>query len=261
MMLLLPEATGIEISIVTVIQVRLILLLEIAPDGFPALRIQRRILIDNILELIHHGSVRNEHHGIFKMHLDITGRVTSEEAVNPGFRKEFHRHGMGLCRLHGDIRMFTNRIISGEVSLEGMATLMGDHICIIRSSIEVGENEGRSVVRDISHISAGCLILPALYIEEFILTHKIHEFTGLRRQLSIEFPAGCEYLLVVTDWHGIPLIEVNSFIKIHQMVYAQALSSSLMQFFHKGNKILLHLPAEGSNLLCSIGITHHSGIT
>ena len=66
--LLLPEAPLFHKGIVRIIQMGLILLLQGSPKQFSLLRSHFRILIDNVLELIHHGAVGNKHQELFKMH-------------------------------------------------------------------------------------------------------------------------------------------------------------------------------------------------
>lgn len=65
-MLLLPEAAHLIVRVTGVVKMRLVLTLEITPYTVSLLRRQRRLGIADILELVDHRPVRDEHDGILK---------------------------------------------------------------------------------------------------------------------------------------------------------------------------------------------------
>ena len=176
MMLFLPETALLKIVISGIIQMWFVLTFQITPHFISLFRCQFRIRIYNILKLIYHRSVRNENTGIFKMHIHIICSACAKKQIHPGFRKEFHGHGMGFRRFHGDIGMFPNRISCYHKSLKCMSALMCDHICISTRSIEICKNKRSLIIREIRHISAGFFGFTPQHIKQVIVTHKIHEF-------------------------------------------------------------------------------------
>lgn len=82
-MLLLPEAAHLIVRVTGVVKMRLVLTLEITPYTVSLLRRQRRLGIADILELVDHRPVRDEHDGILKMHPDVVLRAGAEEKIHP----------------------------------------------------------------------------------------------------------------------------------------------------------------------------------
>ena len=180
MMLLLPEAALLIVVIPGIIQVRLVLPLQVPPDLVAGLRVKRRIVVNDILELVDHRPVRDKAAAVLKVHVHIVLRARSEEQIHPGLGEEFHRHGVRFSRLHRDIRMLSDRIIGDNPALEGMSALMRDDIRIPGGSVEVCEDEWSLVVRQVRHV-ASCLLCPAPdYVKQMIVAHEVHELSGLR---------------------------------------------------------------------------------
>ena len=154
--------------------------LQLLPCRMSLIRCQIRIAVDNMLEFVHHASVRNKCDRIFQMHLSVCVSFFFKKQIHPWFCKEFHRHRMNLCCLHRDIPMLFDRITSRNISLERMTALMCHNIHISACSIEIGKNKRCAIFRKICHITAGLFCLSAEHIKEFILHHKFKELFCLR---------------------------------------------------------------------------------
>ena len=260
MVLLLPVASLSEEGISLIIQMRLIFLLQPAPRRLSLRRRQLGIFINDMLELIHHTAIWNEHAGVLKMHFPIGVSSVPEEPFHPFFREKFHGHGMAFRRLHGDVRMLPNGILSGKIALEGMAAFMGDYIHVPAGSVEVGEDERRVIQRKIGHISAHSLVLAAKHIKQTVLHHEVKKFLCLRGQLLIHPLSGRQDLLRRSRRIGISLLKINALVNIRKLLQSQTFLSSFMQLFHKRHEILLHLAAEGLYLRLIIAVSVHAVI-
>ena len=180
MKLFLPKTTFFHKWISFVIKMWFVFFLQLLPCRMSLIRCQIRIAVDNMLEFVHHASVRNKCDRIFQMHLSVCVSFFFKKQIHPWFCKEFHRHRMNLCCLHRDIPMLFDRITSRNISLERMTALMCHNIHISACSIEIGKNKRCAIFRKICHITAGLFCLSAEHIKEFILHHKIKELFCLR---------------------------------------------------------------------------------
>ena len=75
---------------------------------------------------------------------------------------------MALRRLHGDVRVLPDGILPGKIALEGMAAFVRDHIHVPAGPVEIREDKGRVIQRQIGHIAAHSLILPAKHVEQSV---------------------------------------------------------------------------------------------
>ena len=157
MQLLLPEASLSEERISLVVQVGFVLPFQTAPCLLSLCRGQLRMLIDDMLEFIHHTAVRNKRSRILQVHFHVILRPVAEEQVHPLLREKFHGHGMDLRGLHADIRMLSDGILCSEIPLERMATLMRDDVHITAGTVKIGEDKRCMVKGQIGHVTA-CLL-------------------------------------------------------------------------------------------------------
>ena len=179
MKLPLPVAALPETLVILVIEMRLVFHLQLSPGSVPLRRRHIRILIHNVLEFVHHTAVGDKSRRILQMHVNIVLLPVPKEQIHPAFRKEFHRHGVDFRRLHGDVRMLPDGILSADEALEGVAAFMGDDVHIPAGAVKVGEDKGGFVVGQIRHIASGPLCLAAKHVKELILHHEVKEFPGL----------------------------------------------------------------------------------
>ena len=156
--------------------------------------------------------------------------------------------------------MLPNRKIRSQIALKGMSALMGNHIDISRRPVKVCKNKRHLVVRKHIHIAAGTLIFPAKDIKELHFPHFSHESRGLGGKLIVHLLSGCHDFFRASARRRVSLREENIFIIIVEMLESQSLSSLFMQFFHKGNKVTLHLIPKAFNFLLAVTVTIHSGI-
>ena len=164
---------------------------------------------------------------------------------------------MNLRRLHGDVTVLPDRILAGEIALEGMAAFMGYDIYVTAGPVEVCKNEGRIIDRHIGHIAPGSLGLAAQHIEQLVLHHEIIELFGLGGKLAVHLPARRKNLLRAAEGRGISVIKIYRIVDIAQLLKPQPLSSAVMELLRKGNQILLHLLPEGLHLLLAVTVAHH----
>ena len=220
-----PAASGIHIWTV--------LLLQPVPCITSLLRCKLRIAVYNVLEFIHHCSIRNKVDGILKMHLAVIIASFPEEKLDPWFRKEFHGHGMDFCCLHGQIPgVIGDRILAGYITLKCMSTLMCDYIHVTTGSVKVCKNKRYTIIRKLRHVTTGSLILTSEYIKKLILHHHVEEIPCLIRHLRVHFAAALKNLLRSTDRRRISLWEINTHIIITKCIYPKACLTVLV---HSGS--------------------------
>ena len=260
MQLLLPKASLSEERISLVIQVGLVLPLQTAPCLLSLGRGQLRVLIDDMLELIHHTAVRNKRSRILQMHFHVILRSVAEEQVHPLFREKFHGHGMDLCSLHADIRMLSDRILCSEIPLKRMTTLMRDDVHITAGTVKVSEDKRCMVQRQISHVTASFLGLAAQYVKQLVLHHEIKEFRSLRGQFPVHLLACCHDLFRGAGGRRVAILEIYLLVNIAELLQTQTLSSAVMQLLCKGYEILLDLPAESFYLVLAVAVAVHAVI-
>lgn len=82
--------------------------------------------------------------------------------------------------------------VGSQITLEGMAALMGDDIHIPAGAVEVGKDKGRMEIRHVSHIAAHFFVLARQYLQKMIIQHEIEKFSGLLGELPVHFLTGQE---------------------------------------------------------------------
>ena len=144
MMLSLPETAFFKKRHSFLVQMWPILLFESAPYLMALIRCQLRIFINNLLKFIHHTPIRNKTDGILQLHLTKLRSGLSKKQFHPWICEKLHRHGMCLCRLHRNIPMLPDIILSCQISLKSVAAFMGDHIHITACPVKISKDQWHS---------------------------------------------------------------------------------------------------------------------
>ena len=162
------------------------------------------MLVDDVLEGVHHGAVGQEGEGVQRVHILIFFRVFAEELVDilPG--EELHAHGMGLCGLHAAAADLQGEFVVGDqVGVEGVARFMGHHIHIARRAVEVGQDKGLLIGGDLRAVAAAPLVFAGVHIEGVVFQHHINEVAGLGAHLVIHLSGRPEDLLLAALGLGV----------------------------------------------------------
>ena len=261
MVLFLPEASCFKKWQASVIQMRLVLFLQAFPYLLALVRRHLRMVIDLMLKLIYHAAVRYKHDSVFQMHLGIfLCLLFPEKEMVPWLGEKFHGHGVDFRRLHSDIRMFPDRILRRQISLERMSALVGHDIHISAGSVKVRKDKRRLVIRKIGHIAADCLRLSSEDIHQLIFHHKVKEFPGFRRKLPVHLLSRRQDLFRCTFRLWISLRSEYLLVRPGHNVHSKTISALLVHFFRKRHKNLFHLTAQIFHLFPSIAVSLHSQI-
>ena len=150
------------------------------------------------------------------MHVNVVLGPVSEKQRHPGLCEEFHGHGVGFCRFHGNVVVLMDGIHSRDIALEGVSALMGNHIAVRGRAVKVCKNKRHMILRQHGHIPTGLLILPAENIKKPLFLHGVHEHSSLLRQLVVHLLSGSQNLLRCTCRCRVSVLEINAFVEISQ---------------------------------------------
>ena len=160
----------------------LIKLHKLFPLPMALFRTQFRLLIDDMLEMIHHRPVRKESQRSGKVRIVVLSRIFSEEFRGKGFRKEFHRHGVHLAGLHTRPDCFKRHTVSVQIGGKGVPRFMRNDLNIMLGSVEVREDKGRVVVLETRTVSSALLTFGREKVHQLILHHVLEKFRRFRRK-------------------------------------------------------------------------------
>lgn len=122
--------------------------------------------------------------------------IRAVKQLVPWPRKELHGHRMDFARLHSRAYLIAKlHLVSDAVIGECVTRLVGKHIDIARSAVEIREDERRLVFEYLRAVAARSLALCAQDIHEGVVIHKVYELPCLGAHLLIHFLSRGEDIL------------------------------------------------------------------
>ena len=171
---------------------------QFLPDLVPLLVVKLRILVDDMLEMVHHGAVGDEGQGAHQVAVPEFPGIVPEEALRPGPCEEFHGHGVDFAAFQaGPNGRGRDPLPVGKAG-ESVAGLVGHHFHVVGSAVEVGEDEGNLVVQNAGAVAAAGLAGLALH-------HRADSGGNLRAGRLAEAVAGVHVQLMdeqIFLWEG-----------------------------------------------------------
>ncbi len=105
---------------------------------------QLGMLVDDVLEVIHHRAVGDEGQRTRQMAVAELAGVRTEEALGPGPGEELHRHGVDLAGFHTVPDVGVRDAVAVHVGSKGVACLVGHDLDVMLRAVEVGKINGIS---------------------------------------------------------------------------------------------------------------------
>ncbi len=235
---------------------------QLFPDSVALRRRQIRLLEYSVLEMIYHGTIRNERQRIGQVGVvELTG-IRTEEALRPFPGKEFHGHGMYLARLQRRPHRCQRHTVSVHPCRKSMSCLVGHHLHVMLRSVEVCEDKRHLVIGNAGAEAAACLAFRRKNIQQLPVQHHAEELAGLRTQFVIELPALRQNIVRRPYRSRIAGTECQCVIcKAHRVFLTKTLRLLLIdlrrhrhQIFHHGRTELLHV-------FLRIAVAHHPVVT
>ena len=153
-------------------------MLKLQPDLVPLVGGQVGLLVHDLLEFIHKAAVGQEGQTVLRVIQLILGGVRPEKQVVPGAGEKLHAHAVNLAALHAGAGQLAGQVVfHGHVGLEGVARLVGEHVHIARSAVEVGEHE-RAVAGNGLAVAALGLARTGQHVKGLPLEHIVDEAGG-----------------------------------------------------------------------------------
>ena len=254
-LLLHPKAALFQKCVTVIIAPRQIFGFERFPNGISLIPRHFRLFVDAMLEIVHHDQIRNRQHGVGQMRSPITRRVIAEEFLHPRIRKVFHRHRVNFADLNRRLPDGGNRQRArSKIRLERMPGLVGEHVNVGGSAVEVRKDERRFQIHQLGLIAAHALAGPRSQVKLLVRHHKIEVFAGLGRELPIHLLRRADHFLLGTVRRRVAFGEEEFFIVIVQLVHADALFLLLTQVRAERNDVLLYALPEPSDVLRAVFI-------
>ncbi len=223
---------------------------------------QLRVLVDDVLEVVHHGAVGDEGDGVGQVAVAELALVRAEEAGGVHPAEELHAHGVDLAGLHAGPGVLSRDALAVHPVGEGVACLVGNHLHVTLGAVEVGEDEGRLVIGDAGAVAAGLLALGGQDVQQLAIQHVAEELAGLRGQLVVELPALGQDVVSRAHRTGVAAAELQRRVGEAQGIrLAQEPGLLLVDILGHGHQVLLHGLAELLHVLLGVAVAAHAVVT
>ena len=159
MLLLHPETAFFQERNTVVVSPGEILLLNFVPNRAALLRAHCGLFVDTMLELIDAYQIRNRRQRAGKMRIFCLLHVLlAEEILQVRIGEVLHSHGVNLVDLACGAQVGGQRLAAhGGITRKCVPGFVCEHVDIRRGAVEVGEDIGRFVVRQIGAVTANVL--------------------------------------------------------------------------------------------------------
>ena len=183
-------------------------------------------------------------------------RLFPEEKLHPGVGPVLHGHGMNLRHLGARVGLLHERQHpGGREGLEGVASLVSQHVHIGAGAIEVGENEGHLHAGQEGAVAAAPFGRLGFQVKHLVLHHPVEEPAGLGGQLPVHLLGRGHQLLAGAPGNGIALGIGQGLIIVVKLVDAQILFLLLKNLHGQGRDLVSDLTAEVLGILQGVVIT------
>ena len=239
-----------------------VLVLQLQPSLVALVGGEVGVLIHDVLELIHCAAVGEEEEAVLGVEQGVLVRILAEEQVMPRRGEELHRHRVDLGALHagalevgGDLG-----VALGDIALEGVAALVGQHVYVSRGVVPVGEDEGRLVRGQTGHIAAGHLAGTALDVEQLVVLHEVDELRRLGAEFVVHGAGSGHPGIVALDGLGVAVPEGEGQVGEGGVLDAGALVLEGDDFLQLRHDVMGHLLAEALDVLGAVADAVHPHI-
>ena len=180
MLLALPALTlAVERDLAVQLHPRHINAQQFFPGGVALGRGQVRLFVHDMLEMVHHGAIRDKGQRTGQVAVQELAGILAKEALRPRPGKEFHRHGVDFASFHAGPHSGIRHAVTVGVCGKGMTRFMRDHLNVMLGAVEVGKDKGRMEIRHVSHIAAHFFVLARQYLQKMIIQHEIDHCEGI----------------------------------------------------------------------------------
>ena len=168
---------------------------------------------------------------------------------------------MDFARLHSRAYLIAKlHFISDAVIGERVTRLVGEHIDIARSAIEIREDERRLVFEYLRAVAARSLALCAQDIHEGVVIHKVYELPRLGAHLLIHFLSRGEDILGRTVGLRVALFKGERVVVYFHVIYADAFFLHILEAADDRHYVAHDARAESRNILCVIAVARLAAI-
>ena len=239
-----------------------VFLFQTEPDVVALVGRQGGVLVHDVLELVHFAPVRQEDQALLGVGQGVLGGIGPEQQFVPGSGQKLHGHRVDLSALHtGALEVLGDGVVpGGQIALEGVAGLVGQHVHIAGGVVPVGKDEGGLVVGQDGHIAAVGLAGPAQDVEQLVVLHKVDERGRLGAQLMVHGAGGVHPHLVALDRHGVAVRERHVQVREGGVLDAGAFGAAGHDLGQQGHHVPGHLIPKDANLLGAVADPVHPRI-
>ena len=231
---------------------------QLLPDHVPLGRTEFGILIDDVLEMVHHGAVGDEAKALGQMGVAEFVGIGAKEQLGPGFSEKFHRHGVDLTALQAGDHALKGDPVPVDVEGKGMSGLVGNDLHVVGSAVEIGEDEGQSGAVDAGAVAAHGLAGLAADVHHLPGHHGVPEFPGLGTKLGVEFRTGGQDPVGVPHGTGVAAPEGQVLVGIAQgELIAHPLGLLHINALAQGDHMGLHGNPELLHILLGVAVALH----
>ena len=235
---------------------------QLLPDLMTLLGIKLRILVHDVLEMVHHGAVGNEAQSTLQVVVAELPGIVAEETLCPGPCEEFHGHGVDFAAFHAGPDGGGGDPVTVGKACEGMACLVGHHFHVVGGTVEIGEDEGGAHGSNPGAVAAAGLAGFAFHIQHLMLSHELPESVGLRVELRVELVAHGQNFFGSAHGLGVAGAEGQRAVrKVQGEGPALHLGLTDVELLCHGDQILLHRIAEILDIFGTVAVALHPVVT
>ena len=183
---------------------------------------QLGMLVDDVLEVIHHCAVGDEGQRTRQMAVAEFAGIRAEEAIGPRPGEELHRHRVDLAGLHAGPDVGVRDSVTVHVGGKGVAGLVGHDLDVVLGAVEVGKNKRHFVIAQARAVATARLAGGGQHVHELVVQHFVEEHAGLGGKLLIELFALLEDGVGVARRAGVAAAEHQGIVGcVHRVLLAQ----------------------------------------
>ena len=183
---------------------------------------QLGVLVDDVLEMVHHCAVGDEGQRTRQMAVAELAGIRAEEAIGPRPSEELHRHRVDFACLHAGPDVGVRDAVTVHVGGKGVAGLVGHDLDVVLGAVEVGKNKRHFVITQARAVATARLAGGGQHVHELVVQHFVEEHAGLGGKLLIELFALFEDGVGVARRAGVAAAEHQGVVGcVHRVLLAQ----------------------------------------
>ena len=231
---------------------------QLLPHIVPLARGHVRLFVDDVLEMVDHCAIRDECQRTGQMAVTELARIFAEEALGPRPREELHRHGMDFAALHARPDRGIRHAVAVHPRGKGVARLVRHDLDVVLRAVEVCKNERDFIVAKARAVAAARLARRGQHVHQLIVQHHVEEFTGLGRQLLVEFLPVRQNRIRVAARLRVAAAEHQRVVgKRHRIFLAEPLRLLAVDAVRQRHEVLHHCRAELLHIGLAVAVAPH----